>query len=137
MINCVVASAAEAELAGGFHVAQRAVSFRKILHDLGYSQPPTPLRIDNTVAIGLAQNSLNARRSKSMDMRYFWLVDRVAQNQFVVEHIPGQWNIADHFTKPLPKGKFYQFLPYLTVNMDNESQPTRPKASTITIPKIE
>ncbi len=113
MINCVVASAAEAEFAGGFHVAQTAVSLRKILHDLGYPQPPTLLRIDNTVAIGLATNSLNAKRSKAMDMRYFWLADRVAQNQFVVEHIPGQWNIADHFTKPLPKGKFYQFLPYL------------------------
>jgi hypothetical protein len=72
-----------------------------------------------------------------MNMRYFWLADRVAQKQFVVDHIPGQWNIADHFTKPLPKGKFYQFLPYLAVNMDNEPQPTGPKAATITIPKIE
>ncbi len=47
-----------------------------------------------------------------MDMRFFWLLDRVAQLQFAVAHIAGVWNIADHFTKPLPKSKFYQFLPY-------------------------
>ena len=91
--------------------------------------------MDNTVAIGLAQASLNAKRSKSMDMRFFWLVDRVAQKQFTVDHIPGEWNIADHFTKPLPKGKFYQFFPFLAVNMDNEPEPFRLQSKTITITK--
>ena len=93
--------------------------------------------MDNTVALGLANGSINARRSKSMDMRFFWLIDRVAQKQFIVHHIPGQWNIADHFTKPLPKNKFYQFAPYLAVNMDNEPQQMRLKVSTITILKIK
>ena len=137
MISCVVASVAEAELAGGFQAAQAAVQLRRILHDLGYPQPPTLLRMDNTVALGLAQGSLNAKRSKSMDMRLFWLVDRVKQKQFIVDHIPGIWNIADHFTKPLPKGKFYQFFPFLAVNMDNEPEPNRLKSVTITIPKIK
>ena len=54
MITSVVASAAEAELAGGFRLAQDAVQYRRILVDLGYPQPPTLLRIDNTVAIGIA-----------------------------------------------------------------------------------
>ncbi len=71
MISCVVASVAEAELAGGFQVAQSAVHFRRILHDLGYPKPPSLLRMDNTVAIGIAMDSINAKRSKSMDMRFF------------------------------------------------------------------
>jgi hypothetical protein len=137
MISCVVASVAEAELAGGFQAAQISVQHRRILHDLGYPQPPTLLRMDNTVALGLAQGSLNKKRSKSMDMRFFWLIDRVAQKQFTVDHIPGIWNIADHFTKPLPKGKFYQFFQYLAVNMDNEPKQNRLKSATITIPKIK
>jgi hypothetical protein len=49
--------------------------------------------------------TMNKRRSKSMDTRFFWLRDRVQQPQFVVEHIPGQYNIADFFTKALPKAK--------------------------------
>ncbi len=63
--------------------------------DLGYPQLPTLLLIDNTVAIGLANDTINKKRSESMDMRFFWLRDRVAQQQFVVEHIPGQHNVAD------------------------------------------
>ena len=69
--------------------------------DLGYPQLPTLLLIDNTVAIGLANDTINKKRSKSMDMRFFWLRDRVKQQQFVVEHIPGQYNVADFFTKAL------------------------------------
>jgi hypothetical protein len=66
MINCVVASVAEAELAGGFQAAQMSVQHRRILHDLlvGYPQPPKLLRMDNIVVIGLAQAFLNAKSSK-------------------------------------------------------------------------
>ncbi len=41
--------------------------------DLGYPQQPTLLLIDNTVAIGSANDTMNKKRSKSMDMRFFWL----------------------------------------------------------------
>ena len=135
MINCVCASVAEAEIAGGFQIAQAATHHRRILGELGYPQPPTLLRMDNTVALGLASGRMNAKRSKSMDMRFFWLVDRVAQQQFYVEHIPGCWNIADHFTKPLPKTKFYQFFPYIVINMDEEPKEPEQKSSMVTYPK--
>jgi hypothetical protein len=131
MISCVVASVAETELAGGFQIAQAAVHFRS---DLGYPQPPTLLRMDNTVAIGIATESINAKRSKSMDVRFFWVIDRVRRAQFVVKHVSRQWNIANHFTKPLPKAKFL-FIHYLVVNMDNETAGNQRKIKTITIPK--
>ncbi len=63
--------------------------------DLGYPQPAAHLRMDNTVALGIAEGKTNGKRSKSMDMRFFWLADRVAQRQFNTSHVPGQWNIAD------------------------------------------
>ncbi len=68
--------------------------------------------------IGLANDTINKKRSKSMDMRFFRLRDRVAQQQFVVEHIPGQHNVADFFTKALPKSKYDQFHRYRVVNRD-------------------
>ena len=71
MINSVLSSVAEAELCGGFKIAQDAVYYRRIAHDLGYPQPATLLRMDNSVAIGLAQGTINAKRSKAMDMRFF------------------------------------------------------------------
>jgi hypothetical protein len=135
MINSILASVAEAELCGGFKLAQDAVQYRRTLHDLGYPQPATMLRMDNTVAIGLAEGNINARRSKAMDMRFFWLVDRVQKKQFKVAHISGCWNIADHFTKPLPKHKFYQFLQYLAVNLDNEALQPKLNIKTVTFRK--
>ncbi len=102
MISCVVSSVAEAEVAGGFQAAQMAVQLRSILHDLGNPQPPTLLRMDTTVALGLAQGTLNAKRSKSMDMRLFWLVDRVEQKQLI--DITGVWNVADHFCQKVSQG---------------------------------
>jgi hypothetical protein len=99
--------------------------------DLGYPQPAKLLRMDNTVALGIASGKMNAKRTKSMDMRFFWLVDRVKQQQFVVQHIPGAWNNADHFTKPLPKNKFYQFIPFLCANTDNEPREPQLKVSTV------
>jgi hypothetical protein len=135
MIGCVVASVAEAELAGGFRAAQNAVPHRRTLHDLGYPQQATLLRMDNTVAIGLAEARINAKRSKTMDMRFFWLVDRIRQGQFTSAHIRGEWNLADFFTKALPKSKFHQFLAYLIVNLDNEDVDVKLKSKTITFQK--
>jgi hypothetical protein len=135
MISCVCASVMEAELGGGFECAQMAVHHRRMLHDLGYPQAPTLLRMDNSVALGLASGTISAKRSKSVDMRFFWLIDRVKQGQFVVQHIPGYWNIADHFTKALPRHKFLQFLHFLVVNMDTEPKETVLKSKTVTFPK--
>jgi hypothetical protein len=125
MISCVVASVAEAELAGGFQAAQIGVQHRNTLQDLGYPQPATSLRMDNTVALGIAEGKTNGKRSKFMDMRFFWLADRVSQRHFRTHHVPGQWNIADFFTKSLSRHKFRQFAHYLAINMDEHATPGR------------
>ena len=71
-----------------------------------------------------------------MDMRFFWLRDRVKQQQFVVEHIPGQYNVADFFTKALPKSKFDQFHRYLVVDRNSlEEKRPKKKMKTITMDK--
>jgi hypothetical protein len=120
MISCIVTSAAEAELGAAFQNAQKGAQFRNTLVELGYPQQPTPILVDNTVAEGLANATINAKRSKSMDMRFFWLRDRVKRMQFLMKHIAGRWNIADFFTKPLPKEKFEQFTPYIIVHVDED-----------------
>ena len=53
IIKNVMASAAEAEVAGLFMNAQHAVPIRLTLEDMGHKQPPTPLRTDNKTAQGI------------------------------------------------------------------------------------
>jgi hypothetical protein len=133
VISCVVTSAAEAELGAAFQNAQKAAQFRNTLLELGYPQEPTPILVDNTVAEGLANDTINAKRSKSMDVRFFWIRDRVKKAEFWMKHLAGRWNISDFFTKPLPKEKFDQFTPYLVVQLD-ENVPS-PKRNTVKMTK--
>jgi hypothetical protein len=77
IIKETVASAAEAELAALFHNAQDAIPLIHALTELDHPQPPTPIQTDNSTAAGLANDTVRQRRSKSMDMRWFWVPDKV------------------------------------------------------------
>jgi hypothetical protein len=113
--------------------AQKGAQFRNTLVELGYPQEPTTLLVDNTVAEGLASDTVNAKRSKSMDVRFFWLRDRVQKAQFYMKHLKGRWNISDFFTKSLPKDKFQQFMPYIIVDVDGNIP--HPKRQTVRMDK--
>jgi hypothetical protein len=62
--------------------------------------------------VGLANKTITPRLSKSIDMLFHWLQDRIQRQQFRVEHVPGRLNIADFFTKALPRIKHQQFAPF-------------------------
>ena len=95
----VVASAAEAEVGGLFHNAQTAIPLRNMLINLGHAQPPTPIKTDNSTANGFVHDNINLKKSKSWDMRYYWLRDRTLQKQFNIFWEAGINNFADYFTK--------------------------------------
>jgi hypothetical protein len=126
IISCVVASVAEAELGAAFQNAQKAAEFCNTLLELGYPQLPTNIMIDNTVAECLAADTINAKRSKSMDVRFFWIRDRIKRGQFCVQQLAVKFNISDFFTKSLPRDKFNQFYAYIAINLDKET-PVRHK----------
>ena len=95
----VVASAAEAEVGGIFHNAQTSIPIRNMLINLGHPQPPTPIKTDNSTANSFVHDNINLKKSKSWDMRYYWLRDRALQNQFKIFWERGKNNFADYFTK--------------------------------------
>ena len=95
----VVASAAEAEVGGIFHNAQMSIPIRVMLEGLGHPQPPTPIKTDNSTAHGFIYDNINLKKSKSWDMRYYWLRDRETQQQFNIYWQRGLDNHADYFTK--------------------------------------
>ena len=95
----VVSSAAEAETAALFHNAQAARPIRYILTELGHPQPPTPLKTDNATANAFIHQTMRHKRSKSWDMRYWWLKENSAQSEFKIFWDKGVHNWADYFTK--------------------------------------
>ena len=98
-LHHVVASAAEAEVGGIFHNAQIAIPIRNMLTRLGHIQPPTPLKTDNSTANSFVHDNINLKKSKSWDMRYYWLRDRSNQEQFDIFWESGKTNNGDYFTK--------------------------------------
>jgi len=102
LIPTVVSAVSEAELAALFLNGQSGLSTRNTLADLGYPQLATPILTDNTTALGLATRSIRLKRSKAIDMRYFWIRDRVALGDYHVSWAPGAANLADYFTKTHP-----------------------------------
>ena len=66
-----------------------------MLEELGHTQPPTLMQTDNTTAIGIATKNVKQQQSKAMDMRFYWIKDRVQQGQFCIYWKPGKYNKAD------------------------------------------
>jgi hypothetical protein len=58
-----------------------------------------PLRMDNSTACGILNETIKQKGSKAMDIRYHWLMDRVRQKQFDIYWRPGHENLGDHHTK--------------------------------------
>ena len=94
-----MASAAEAEVAALFLNARFSIPLRLTLIELGHPQPPTPIRTDNSTADGIANGTIKQKKTKAMDMRFYWLRDRQSQDQFKYYWAPGKTNLADYFTK--------------------------------------
>jgi hypothetical protein len=47
------------------------------LEELGHPQPPTAIQTDNECANGIANDTVKQRRSKAMDMRFYWIRNRI------------------------------------------------------------
>ena len=102
LIPTVVSSAAETEYASLFIRGKSLLPLRHTLLDMDCIQPPTEIITDNVAALGIATNTCKLRRSKSMDMRYHWIRDRVHLKDFKIVWRPGHESIADYLTKTQP-----------------------------------
>lgn len=121
ILRNVMASAAEAEVGAAFMNAQQACSIRTTLNEMGYEQPPTPLQTDNNVAQGILEGTVKQKRSKAIDMRFYWLKDRVAQQQFSIHWKPGATNLADYFSKHF-NGTHHQAVRPIYLKEPNSTQ---------------
>ena len=79
--------------------AHEAIPIRNTLEELGHNQPPTPIQVDNTTAVGFIHKQIKQRRSKAINMRFYQLQDHQQQQQFNIYWCEGSKNLADYFSK--------------------------------------
>ena len=95
----VMSSAAEAEICAQFSNEKEGTILRITLEEMGWPQPATPVQLDNSTAYGLATNTITQKRSRAIDMRFYWIQDREEQGQFASYWAPAALNKADYQTK--------------------------------------
>ena len=67
---------------------------------MGHPQPPMLMQTDSQSSHGLTKGTMKRKHSKSIDMRFHWLKDRVNNhNQIDVQWAPGASNLGDYPTK--------------------------------------
>jgi hypothetical protein len=108
----VVSSVAETEFGALFVNSKEGTVTRTTLAEMGHNQDATELKTDNTTTYGIINNTVRQKRSKAMDMIFYWVKDRVEQDQFNVGWAPGDTNMADYFTKHHSPAHHKRMIPY-------------------------
>ena len=75
----VMLATSEAEAAALFTNMKEGVIQCIVLEEIQWPQPPTPITVDNSTAVGLAWDTIKANKSQAMDMRLHWIQDRAQQ----------------------------------------------------------
>ena len=73
IIKTVMSYAAESELGAIYINCRKAIPARHLLKAMGRNQPPTPMKTDNSTALGVVTNKIQPKWTKAMDMRFHWL----------------------------------------------------------------
>ena len=64
---------------------------------------------DSANARHKALNPLQTARTKHIDLRYKWIIDRIKNGFCTLQHVPSEEMVADGLTKPLEKVKHQRF----------------------------
>jgi hypothetical protein len=97
-----MALAAKSELAVLFITAREMIPHHQILIAMGWPQPKSPIQMDNSTAAGVTNKTIVPRRSKMMDMQFWWLHCHASQDQFQYYWDAGAKNWAKYHTKHHP-----------------------------------
>ena len=79
ILKMITSSTMEIEVAAIFYNTKDGLLIRAALEKLGHPQPPTPIEADNENAIGFLDDSMKQKHSNAIDMRFYWVKDRIGQ----------------------------------------------------------
>jgi hypothetical protein len=112
-------SSTEAELVGVSDVMTQILWTRYFLDAQGYGAKELIVYQDNKSAILLENNgrTSSSKRTRHINIRYYFVTDRIAQGEVSIEYCPTKEMVADFFTKPLQGAAFIAFRDYI-LNVD-------------------
>ena len=89
---------------------QELMWLKSLLGELRVPQPLPVLWCDNQSTVAHTQDPIFSGRSKHIDARYFFIRELVQGGKMASQHIQGEENPADLFTKPLLQDRHHKML---------------------------
>jgi hypothetical protein len=101
----VTKSSTEAELVALSDSASQGLHTRSFLIAQGYECGPMTVYQDNMSGMALIERGQSAaERTRHIDMRYYWMKERVDQGEAIVKHLGTKDMYANLLTKPCKEG---------------------------------
>jgi hypothetical protein len=73
---------------------------------------------DNNGCISIANNPVDYKRSKHIDIKYHFTREQIQNKTILIKYIPTGQQLADTLTKQLPAPKFHEVLFQLGLKND-------------------
>ncbi|GJT95501.1 integrase, catalytic region, zinc finger, CCHC-type containing protein [Tanacetum coccineum] len=108
-------STSEAEYIALSGCCAQILWMRSQLRDYGFAFNKIPMYCDNQSAIALCCNSVQHSRSKHIDIRHHFIKEQVERKVVELYFVETKYQLADIFTKALPRERFATLLPLLGV----------------------
>ena len=102
IIHNIMASSAEAEYGTIFVNTQTDVPIRTTQTEMGQKQGPTAIQFDNSTAVGIATKYFRQNKSTAMDIRFYWINNRIKQGHFRFFWRLGIENLGDYHSEHRP-----------------------------------
>lgn len=110
----VALSSTEAEYMSLSSTSKEATYLRKLLSEMQLNFPKSiVINADNISAINLVKNPVYHERSKHIDVKYHYIRDVFRKGEIELQYCCSSDNVADIFTKNLPKPSHEKFVKML------------------------
>ena len=109
--HIIALSSTESEYITQMHAAKEAIWMKNFVNEIrGPQGKAIGIYCDNQGAIALAKDNKFHSQTKHIDLRYHFIREAVEDNKIRFEYIPTDKNVADIFTKALPRPRFMGFV---------------------------
>uniref|UniRef100_A0ABD2WT57 Integrase catalytic domain-containing protein n=1 Tax=Trichogramma kaykai TaxID=54128 RepID=A0ABD2WT57_9HYME len=103
----VALSTTEAEFVAASEGAKELVWLNRLMSEINSQEKHTPtLFVDNASAIKLVKNHEFHKRTKHIEVRYYYIRELYLKGDIRLEHVCSEEQLGDMFTKPLTSVKF-------------------------------
>ncbi|GJU64713.1 hypothetical protein Tco_1246548 [Tanacetum coccineum] len=121
--DCTAMSTAKAEYVSLYACCAQVIWIRTQLLDYGFRYTKIPIYCDSQSAIAISCNPVQHSRIKHINIRYHFIKEHVEKSTIELYFVCTKYQLADLFTKALPKERFEYLVHRIVFHMAQQVIP--------------